>query len=117
MAGEALKRLATKESNDYSGLYAPLIGSWEIEATWYDTNGETRHGRGEWHFEWILGGLGVQDVLFAIGSAPHEYGTSIRTYDSTLDAWHVVWMQPASGEFVALVGYGQNNGIVHRENP
>lgn len=114
MLGEALKRIAANEflSGRGSDLYGPLIGSWSITSTWYSAEGGERSGRGEWHFDRILGGLGVQDVLFSDGSSPHEYGTSVRTYDDTADIWRIVWMQPYSGEFVVLEGRSEGEQIV-----
>ncbi len=85
-------------------LYGQFVGSWDIEGTWYQPDGSNTTGKGEWHFDWILGGSGVQDVLFASGAPAHQYGTTLRCYDKAIDAWHLVWMQPASGEFVNLVG-------------
>jgi hypothetical protein len=85
-------------------LFGQFVGSWDIDGTWYQQGGESRQGKGEWHFAWILGGCGIQDVLFTSGAAPHQFGTTIRCYDKAMDAWHIVWMQPASGEFVRLLG-------------
>lgn len=84
--------------------YAPLIGSWDIRSRWYSQEGSTREAEGEWHFSWILGGWGIQDVLFERGATADQRGTSIRCYDGTTCAWRVVWMAPRGGEFVALVG-------------
>jgi hypothetical protein len=95
-----------------SDLYEPLIGSWAIGSTSYDADANERHGRGEWHFERILRGLGVQDVLFAEGSALHEYGTSLRTFDRAAGVWHVVWMQPGAGEFATLIARANGDEIV-----
>jgi hypothetical protein len=84
-------------------LYGQFVGSWDIESTWYQPDGSSTTGKGEWHFDWILGGTGVQDVLFASGAPAHQYGTTLRCYDKAIDAWHLVWMQPASGEFAVQV--------------
>jgi hypothetical protein len=85
-------------------LFGQFVGSWDMDGTWYDRSGGRRKGKGEWHFAWILGGRGIQDVLFASGALPHQRGTSLRCYDIAKDVWHVVWMQPASSEFVHLTG-------------
>src|SRR5512146_808249 len=93
-------------------LYGQFVGAWEIDATWYGEGGEVRKGKGEWHFGWVLGGRGIQDVLFAAGAPPEQFGTTLRCYDSALDAWHVTWMQPYGGEFVHLVGRRVGDRIV-----
>lgn len=85
-------------------LYGRLIGSWDVLSTWFIEGGGSLERDAEWHFSWILGGRGVQDILFAKDAASHEFGTTIRCYDATLGAWRVVWMHPSGGEFVSLVG-------------
>jgi hypothetical protein len=93
-------------------LYGQFVGSWDIAATWYRRDGGRTTGEGEWHFAWILGGRGVQDVLFRCGAPSHEFGTTLRCYDAALDAWHIAWMQPASGEFVQMLGRRAGDRIV-----
>ena|SRR5437588_851676 len=83
--------------------YEPLVGSWAIAARWYPDGDGPRETKGEWHFSWILGGWGIQDVLFAAGAGTERRGTSIRCYDTVAAAWRVVWMMPASREFAALI--------------
>jgi hypothetical protein len=59
---------ATRPFTEYADkltLYGQFVGSWDIDATWYEREGGQRKGTGEWHFAWILGGRGIQDVLFA----------------------------------------------------
>ncbi len=93
-------------------LYGQFVGSWDIDATWYQQDGTRRTGKGEWHFQWILGGRGIQDILFASGAPPHQFGTTLRCYDIAMDAWHIAWMQPAGGEFVYLLGREVGSRIV-----
>jgi len=117
MCGIALSRLAADEAHPTAGsdLYDRLLGAWSIQSEWYEGD-QKRTGRGEWYFERIIGGRGVQDVLFATGSEPGAYGTSIRTYDSESDDWHIVWMQPKSREFAAFIGRSDGrDGIVQTE--
>ncbi|HET7012210.1 MAG TPA: hypothetical protein VFI11_15655 [Anaerolineales bacterium] len=92
--------------------FGHFVGSWDIDGIWFQADGSRRTGRGEWHFAWILGGAGIQDVLFAAGGAPHQYGSTLRCYDKAIDAWHLAWMQPASGEFVNLIGRAVGDRIV-----
>jgi hypothetical protein len=69
-------------------LCAPLIGSWEVNATWYEPDGSIRTARGESYFRWVPGGLGVQDLLSRralslTATAPQSAATTQR---STLGA-------------------------------
>jgi hypothetical protein len=82
--------------------YEPLIGSWDVQSRWFAPDGTIREADGEWHFSWILGGWGVQDVLFIKGATASERGTSVRCYDQTAQVWRVVWFMPKGDEFVAL---------------
>jgi len=99
-------------NTDTALMYRSLIGSWDISARWHTPDGGVKEGRGEWHFTWILGGRGVQDVLFQAGAAPDQFGTTLRCYDPVLDLWHVTWMQPSGGEFVTLTGRKLEDRIV-----
>lgn len=93
-------------------LYGQFIGSWDIDSTWYERDGGGKKGKGEWHFSWILGGRGIQDVLFRSGAPSHQFGTTLRCYDPAIDAWHVTWMQPYGGEFLHLLGRQIGDRIV-----
>jgi hypothetical protein len=108
---------ATGPSVDHADklmLYGQFVGSWDIEGTWFQENGERRTRKGHWHFDWILGGRGIQDVLFATGAPPDRFGTTLRCYDPDLDAWHITWMQPSAGEFVHLIGRKVGDRIVQQ---
>lgn len=100
------------EYPDKMMLYGQFIGSWDVDAIWYEIGGGRRKGKGEWHFNWILGGRALQDALFATGALPHQVGTTLRGYDRDLDAWHITWMHPYSGEFVNLLGRKDGDRIV-----
>lgn len=92
-------------------LYGWLVGSWDIDNVLYLAAGE-RKMHGEWHFAWVLGGRGIQDVLFEVGAPAHMYGTSLRCYDEKIDAWHISWMSPGGGEFATLIGRAHEDGII-----
>jgi hypothetical protein len=92
--------------------YAWLVGSWDVDAIWFDEAGGRREMKGEWHFAWILGGRAIQDVLFGADMSPDRFGTTLRCYDRTADIWHVFWAQPSGGEFVYLQGRKTGDRIV-----
>ncbi len=100
------------EDADRLTLYGRFVGSWDIDATWFDQSGPTSECRGEWQFAWILGGRAMQDVLFATGMPSDRFGTTLRCYDRVLDVWHIFWMQPAAREFVHLKGREVGDRIV-----
>ncbi len=103
---------ANPEFKEKLMLYGQFVGKWEIKSTWFKKSGERIHANGEWHFSWILGGRGIQDVLFANPLTEDKYGTTIRCYDSKNDIWHVAWMQPALNEFANLIGRQNGNDII-----
>ena len=95
-------------------LFGRLVGSWTVKSYWYDQQKVTSEAEGEWHFAWILGGRGVQDILFRKDSPLDTYGTTLRCYDSKNDVWQVSWMQPSGGEFVHLLGRQDGPDIVQQ---
>ncbi len=94
-------------------LYGQFVGAWKIEVNWFDKSGDvTKKEKGEWYFDWILGGRGIQDVLFRLNSPRDQYGTTLRCYDPLIDAWHITWMRPNSGEFSNLIARRIGDRIV-----
>lgn len=83
-------------------IFEPLIGSWDLDITWYDQAGHlSRSMRGEWHFAPVLEGRAIQDVWIApprsertASSDGYEYGTSLRFYDPSIAAWRSTWIGP-----------------------
>ena len=100
-------------------LFGQFAGSWEIEATFIEDSFE-RRTTGEWHFDWILLGRALQDVLIfpalASGveelSPDHRVGTSLRFFDKDARTWRVVWINPSSGTMYKLAGGKIGDDIV-----
>jgi len=103
-------------------LYGWLIGSWDLEVSEYPEGAPPRHRPGEWHFGWVLEGRAIQDVWIVprrgalrTGDAAanaNRYGTTLRTYDPRIDAWHIQWTDPVSQTYLAMIGRRHGADIV-----
>jgi hypothetical protein len=93
--------------------FGRLVGAWDIDWVRLDDRGKpVERRRGEWHFAWVLGGRGVQDVIWTAGAPPEEDGTTLRCWDAQLGAWRAVFMSPGDGQFVTLLGRPEGDRIV-----
>lgn len=100
--------------------YGRLIGEWEIEDVHFHRDGTARDRRlGEWLFGWVLQGRAIQDVILspprtetADTGERYEYGTTIRLYDDSIDAWHVTFVAPVAGAVVQLLARREGDDIV-----
>jgi hypothetical protein len=93
-------------------LYGRLVGAWDVEWVRQVGGKPAEHRRAEWHFAWVLGGRGVQDVIWRVGDARQNDGTTLRCWDRELSAWRVAFMSPGDGEFVTLLGRPEGDRIV-----
>ena len=102
-------------------LYGWLIGSWELDLTAYDDDGNVTESTGEAHFAWVLEGRAVQDVFInprRSDRGPQSpkfanwYGTTIRIYDPSIHAWRVSWFNPHDGIRAELIGRRDGKDIV-----
>jgi hypothetical protein len=119
-AGPAPDRAAALE------LYAFLVGSWDTEIVAYDGDGTKHESRGEIHAGWVLEGRAIQDVwmtppraarrpgepLPALPVTGSWYGTTLRVYDPKLEAWHVLWSDPATQVYTRQLGRRVGDEIV-----
>jgi hypothetical protein len=109
-------------------LYAWLIGDWDFEITTTPEDGTRHDGRGEIHAGWVLQGRGIQDVWMIprlpdrkpdveqLPGAGNWYGTTLRIFDPNLDAWRILWNDPAINFFSQQIGRARGNDIV-QEGP
>lgn len=105
-------------------LYGWLIGDWDTEITVYSADGKSYSSQGEIHAGWILEGRAIQDVWMiprlkdrkpAVDPMPiagNWYGTTLRIYDPTIDAWRIYWIDPATNAYRYQVGRRQGKDIV-----
>jgi hypothetical protein len=105
-------------------LYAWLIGQWEFDVTTVLEDGSTQRGRGEISAGWVLQGRAIQDVwmiprlrdrkssIEQLPGAGNWYGTTLRIYDPSLDAWRILWNDPATNYFTQQIGRARGRDIV-----
>jgi hypothetical protein len=105
-------------------LYGQFVGGWESDIVSYEDDGTKHNGRGEIHFGWVLEGRAIQDVWMiprraerrpempAMPVAGNWYGTTLRVYDPSLDAWHILWSDPATQVYTSQIGRARGADIV-----
>jgi hypothetical protein len=109
------------ELADVDDIFGFLIGSWELDAVLYDSKGQTQRSKGEIHASWVLEGRAMQDLFIfprradrtaGVPAQGDRYATTIRTYDRTLQAWRVNFINPAADETSAqLIARRKEEGI------
>ncbi|MCP3475271.1 hypothetical protein NLM33_33655 [Bradyrhizobium sp. CCGUVB1N3] len=101
-------------------LYGQFIGDWDAEITAHAPDGATHRAAGEIHFGWVLEGRAVQDIWMIprpAGAPPFPiagnwYGTTLRVYDPTVDAWRIFWLDPGRSVFRQQIGRRSGADIV-----
>jgi hypothetical protein len=109
-------------------LYAWIVGRWDMDVTALLEDGTTHQGRGEIHAGWVLQGRAIQDVWMIppleerksgvrqLPGAGNWYGTTLRIYDPNLDAWRILWNDPATDYFTQQIGRARGSDVV-QEGP
>ena len=103
------------EQGGNANLYSWLIGSWDMDAVRHLAPGNIRTSRGEIHFGWILEGRAIQDVWYIPGEqsqTPLLCGATLRVYDPSLDAWHIIWVDPIGQKHLRQLGKAVGKEIV-----
>lgn len=110
---------AIPESQD---VYGWLIGSWELDVLYYWGADVSPMGlKGEVHFGWVLEGLAVQDVWIMprrsdrpgpLDKKLNMYGTTLRVWDPTIEAWRITWRNPAGDHHEDQIGRRSGKDIV-----
>jgi hypothetical protein len=101
------------------GVFAPLIGSWDLEVRYYgDDGGLVRETQGEWHFGWALDGRAVADVWITPSrdrrrvEGDGEWGLTIRIWDPELGAFRSTWMGPKHAVVMTFIGHPGDDSLV-----
>jgi hypothetical protein len=103
---------------DQLDLFGRFVGAWDLEWHGRDLAGAPIVVSGELHVGWILGGAAVQDVWrvpMDPGDSRHMrafHGTTIRFYDSHIDAWRSTWIDPLNGRVRRFIGRTESGIII-----
>ena len=102
------------EIPESADAYGWLVGSWELDVLRYwATDVSARCIKGEAHFGWVLEGRAVQDVWIMPRCADRDsdleknmnmYGTTLRVWDPSIQAWRISWRNPAGGHHEDQIG-------------
>jgi len=109
------------EIPESADVYGWLIGSWELDVRHYVVDVAALNVTGEAHFGWVLEGRAVQDVWIMprrperTGTADKSrnmYGTTLRVWDASIQAWRVTWVNPVTGGRDELIGRWSGEDVV-----
>lgn len=103
-------------------LFGQFVGDWDIVDAWYtQADGTKVKMKGEVHFGWILGGKAIQDVWMGCREGQHTFalfGTTIRFYDPSINAWRSTWLSPLKGLVQTFIARKVDDEIILEEkNP
>lgn len=107
------------ESED---VYGWLVGSWDLDVIHYWATDVSAHSlKCEVHATWVLEGRAVQDVWImpprsarshALDKKMNMYGTTLRLWDPTIQAWRITWRNPAGDHHEDQIGRRIDQDIV-----
>jgi hypothetical protein len=110
------------EIPESADAYGWLIGSWELDVHCYSrVNVAARGIKGEAHFGWVLEGRAVQDVWIMprhsdrtpnLAKAMNMYGTTLRVWDPSIEAWRITWTNPAGNLHETQIGRWNGKEVV-----
>jgi hypothetical protein len=110
------------EIPESADVYGWLIGSWELDVCHYwGIDVAARRIKGEAHFGWVLEGRAVQDVWIMprrsertadLAKTMNMYGTTLRVWDSSIQAWRVTWINPAGDHREEQIGRWSGKDVV-----
>jgi len=102
--------------------YGWLVGSWELDVLHYWAIDVSAKGlKGEVHAGWVLEGRAVQDVWVMpprsdrsehLDKKMNMYGTTLRVWDPTIEAWRITWRNPAGDHHEEQIGRRSGKDVV-----
>jgi hypothetical protein len=116
---------ASSRSHDIpeaADAYGWLVGDWELDVLHYWGSDVSAKGiKGEVHAGWVLEGRAVQDVWIMPRRAERAawldkklnmYGSTLRVWDPTIEAWRITWRNPAGDHHEEQIGRRVGKDVV-----
>jgi hypothetical protein len=110
------------EIPEAADAYGWLVGSWALDVRYYKGVDVTARGlKGEVHFAWALEGRAVQDVWIMpprserspdLDKTNNMYGTTLRVWDPSIQAWRITWINPAGNHREEQIGRRRAKDVV-----
>jgi hypothetical protein len=109
------------EIPESADVYGWLVGSWQLDVVYYLADVRSRAIQGEMHCARVLEGRGIQDIWIMpqvadrtakIDTIPNTYGTTLRVWEASIQAWRVTWVNPITGRRDELIGRRSHRDIV-----
>lgn len=111
-----------EEIPEAQDVYGWLVGSWELDVVHYWAVDVSSQGiKGEVHAGWVLEGLAVQDIWIMprriergtrLDKQLNMYGSTLRAWDASIEAWRITWSNPAGDHFEQQIGKRSGGDIV-----
>jgi hypothetical protein len=110
------------EIPESADAYGWLVGSWDLDVLHYWGMDVSARGiEAEAHFGWALEGRAIQDVWIMPRRAERTgredatmnmFGTTLRVWDPTIQAWRITWINPAGNHYEQQIGRKSGQDIV-----
>ena len=102
--------------------YGWLVGSWELDVLYYWAEDvSARRIKAEMHAAWVLEGRAVQDVWImpwrrdrtaGLDRKFNMFGTTLRVWDPSIEAWRITWRNPAGDHHEDQIGRRVGSDVV-----
>lgn len=110
------------EISESYDVYGWLVGNWHLDVLHYKgVDVSSLSIKGETHFGWVLEGRAIQDVWIIPRSSDRHpnirktnnmYGTTLRVWDPSIEAWRITWINPVTGHREEQIGRRIGSEIV-----
>jgi hypothetical protein len=110
------------EIPESADAYGWLVGSWELDVLHYwAIDVSAQDIKCEVHAGWVLEGHAVQDVWIMprrpdrtehLTKKMNMYGTTLRVWDPTINAWRITWRNPAGDHHEEQIGRRSGKDVV-----